>query len=246
MLVSGAAQQELLDAFREHYHRYEVSVQEAVRNSLDTVVLWRLGDDLEQYSGLLGEYSFIFEPAELELIQQNVAVMQSDVRQQYANAVDESHEGHPMVMETAHTGSVGRPSIEIDPDFLRWAYSLRSTASITCFLGVSRSVVRRALLQHGIALPQEQPAGLAYRYTDDAEDEEDYPIIPPEEATPAIASYTGPLSTITDNDLDELLIWLRQHFRRAGLTMFQGILITGLLASNNNRAQTVLDLFLMA
>jgi hypothetical protein len=150
--------------------------------------------------------------------------MQSDIRQQYQDAVDHSHEGYPTIMQTTYTGSVGRPSIQIDPDFLRWAYSLRSTASIARFLGVGRSVVRRALLEHGIALPREQPAVLG-GYTND--EMEEYPQIAPDEDQPAeavVASYTGPLSTISDDEIDNLLIRLRRHFRRAGLTMFQGML----------------------
>jgi hypothetical protein len=57
MSVSGPAREELLDAFRDHYHRYTTSVREAVANFSDTVVLWRLGDDLEQYSVLVEEGS---------------------------------------------------------------------------------------------------------------------------------------------------------------------------------------------
>ncbi|KAK7043515.1 hypothetical protein R3P38DRAFT_3441058 [Favolaschia claudopus] len=308
MSVSGAAQQDLLNAFREHYHRYEASVRSAVANSADTVVLWRLGDDLEEYANLLDEYAFIFDAAELELLCQNIAVMQNDVRQQYQDAADQSHEGRPIVVERVYSGAAGRPSIEIDPDFLRWAYSLRSTSSIAHFLGVSRTVVRQALLDHGIAEPQEQPAGLSTREERDGATNG--------EEQPAISSYTGPLSTITDDELDELVIRLRHHFRRAGVRMMQGMLrrlghhvqierirqsllridpvrrvferitirrrtynvpgpnslwhhdgqhglirwgivihgfidgysrlITGLLASNNNRSQTVLDLFLAA
>ncbi|KAJ7092053.1 hypothetical protein B0H15DRAFT_777894 [Mycena belliarum] len=185
MSISGPAQQELLDAFREHYHRYVSSVQDAVTNSADTVVLWRLGDDLEQYINLIEEVFY------LAAFQITIA----DSR-----------------------------SIYIDPDFLRWAYSLRSTASIARFLGVSRSIVRRALLEHGIAAPQEQPTVLATGY-----DESDYltPDQPPNDENapaPAIASYTGPLSCITDDELDGLLLRLRQHYRRAGITMFDGML----------------------
>jgi hypothetical protein len=57
MALSSAASQELLNAFREHYHRYERTVHEAVSNSADAVVLWRLGDDLNQFLGLVTEVS---------------------------------------------------------------------------------------------------------------------------------------------------------------------------------------------
>ncbi|KAK7012914.1 hypothetical protein R3P38DRAFT_3278905 [Favolaschia claudopus] len=313
MALSGAASQELLNAFRQHYHRYESRVHEAIANSADAMVLWRLGDDLEQYLGLVDEYRGIFPEEELALILQNGATMQNDIRLQYQDAVDRSHHGHPVVVRTVHTGSRGRPSIEIDPDFLRWAYSLRSTSSIARFLGVSRRTVRYALLEHGIAAPRQQPAPLAaaHRVNDTEENDEEQEV-----DAPNLMSYTGPLSTISEDDLDALLISLRRHYRRAGVTMLDGMLrrlghhvprerirqsliridpvhrvferitirrrtyhvpgpnslwhhdgqhglirwrivihgfidgysrlITGLRASDNNRAQTVLDLFLAA
>ena len=50
--------------------------------------------------------------------------MQTDIRLQYNQSLDESHHGHPTVVDTVYTGTCGRPSIAIDPDFLRWAHSL--------------------------------------------------------------------------------------------------------------------------
>lgn len=49
---------ELLEAFRYHYRRFEASVQETVLNSGDdTAILWRLGDDLDQFIRLIQEVS---------------------------------------------------------------------------------------------------------------------------------------------------------------------------------------------
>ncbi|KAJ7621560.1 hypothetical protein DFH06DRAFT_1009844 [Mycena polygramma] len=197
MSVTGPALQELLNAFRTHYRRYENAVHEAFQNAADSVVLWRLGDDLDQYLGL----------------------------------INESHQGRPAVVETIRTGAPGRPSVEINPDFLRWAYSLRSTASIARFLGLGRSVVRRALIEHGIAIPRQQPATLAA--LDNNNEPTSVPtdeyLVNPEQATPpaaapSVSSFTGPLSDISDDELDDLLIRLRTHFRRAGITMFDGML----------------------
>ncbi|KAJ7886337.1 hypothetical protein B0H13DRAFT_2020607, partial [Mycena leptocephala] len=156
MSLTGPAADELLNAFRAHYRRYENAVHEAIANSTDAVVLWRLGDDLDQYLGLVNEYSTIFSDSEREIILQNVEAMQNDVRLAYQQAVDQSHHGRPTVVEIVHTGGPGRPAAVINPDFLRWAYSLRSTASIARFLGLGRAVVRRALLEYGIAVPRHQ------------------------------------------------------------------------------------------
>jgi hypothetical protein len=46
---------ELLDAFRFHYRQLEARVREAVTTSADTVVLWRLSDDHDVYTGLIHE-----------------------------------------------------------------------------------------------------------------------------------------------------------------------------------------------
>ncbi|KAK6972320.1 hypothetical protein R3P38DRAFT_3134346 [Favolaschia claudopus] len=274
-----------------HYYSYENTVRDAVSNSADAI------------------YAAIFPEDELDLVLHNVGAMQNDVRLQYEQAVDQSHHGRPIVVQTVHTGSRGRPTVEIDPQFLRWAYSLRSTASIARFLGVSRNTVRTALLEYGIAVPQQQPATLAggnrRRNQNPDDSAEEYLIQSDEQAaqTAQTSSYTGPLSAISDDDLDALVVNLRCHYRRAGVTMFDGMLrrlghhvprerirqsliridpvqrvfqritirrrtyhhglirwgivihgfidgysrlITGLRASNNNRAQTVLDLFLMA
>jgi hypothetical protein len=40
---------ELLNAFRFHYRQLEARVHEAVTTSSDSVVLWRLSDDHDEY-----------------------------------------------------------------------------------------------------------------------------------------------------------------------------------------------------
>ena len=177
--------------------------------------------------------------------------MRSEIRQQYEHALDSSHHGHPVLTQQVHTGRRGRPSIHIDPDFLRWAYSLRSTSSISRFLHVSRQRVRSALLEHGIAVPQANP----FIHSSDSEDSEpddtndigedsatqtatidnllnpDLPLPPafspdiPAQARQPTVSFTAPLSTLSDADLDELILCLRRHYCRAGVTMLHGMLL---------------------
>jgi len=183
--LNPTSRSDLLEAFRNHYHRFERSVHDAVMNSADTVVLWRLGDDLDQYTRLVTEasvtialrnssitllkkYSTIFMAAEHDTIMQSLAIMRNDVRQQYEQTINESHHGHPAIVETVHTGQRGRPSLQIDREFLQWAYTLRSVSSIARFLDVSRGLVRQQLVEHGIAEPQSQPFMLSAQYTDDA------------------------------------------------------------------------------
>ncbi|KAJ7149387.1 hypothetical protein C8R43DRAFT_1096902 [Mycena crocata] len=158
--------------------------------------------------------------------------MQNDIRLEYQDSVDASHHGHPSLVQIVPSDGPGRPRIHIDPEFLRWAYGQRSTASIGCYLGVSRSVVRNALLEHGIAeqqtnpFPQntvvDAPDGAA-GVEDGIDDilDPDLPVphqFPPdvENLAQTTTSFTGPISGISDDDLDTLLI--------PGLSMLNGML----------------------
>jgi hypothetical protein len=77
--------------------------------------------------------------------------MQNDLHLQYRDSIDQSHRGHPELIELVHTGCPGCSSIHINPEFLQWAYTMQSTQSIACYLGVGHSTVCNALLEHGIA-----------------------------------------------------------------------------------------------
>ena len=83
--------------------------------------------------------------------------MQLDIHLQYRDILDQSHYGRPSVVTWVQHEGRGRPSAVIDPNFLQWAYSLRSTSSIARFLNLSRKTVRNALLDYGIAVRQQNP-----------------------------------------------------------------------------------------
>lgn len=167
--------------------------------------------------------------------------MQQDVDHLYRQSLDQSHHGHPSVIESVHTGRPGRPSYHIDADFLQWAYSNRSISSISRFLGISRGAVRSALLAYGIAEPQISPfisqdtGSQGDTGTSTPQSEHDFildpllsvPALQPElnsEPPLQITSFTGPLSVISDEDLDSVILQLRQQFTRAGITILHGML----------------------
>lgn len=164
--------------------------------------------------------------------------MQSDVRLRYEEMLDASHHGHPTIVQTVRTGNRGRPRIHIDPQFLQWAYSHRSTSGIHRFLNVGRTVVRNALIEYGIAMPQQNPFtseddhGQTFEPGDLIEDHILDPELPAPmqlpndvlDLRPSLVSFTGPVSTLNDDQLDDLIIRLRSHFRRAGISMLDGML----------------------
>ncbi|KAJ7137391.1 hypothetical protein C8R43DRAFT_893734 [Mycena crocata] len=234
------AQDTLLNAFRTHYHRFQTSVTNIVNNPTDATVIARLGDDLDEFVTIVQEHPNVFSDEEFSILQLSLASMQNDIRLEYQDSVDASHHGHPSLVQIVPSDGPGRPRIHIDPEFLRWAYGQRSTASIGRYLGVSRSVVRNALLEHGIAEQQTNPfpqntvvdaPDVAAEVEDGIDDilDPDLPVphqFPPdvENLAQTTTSFTGPVSGISDDDLDTLLIRLRTHYRRAGLSMLNGML----------------------
>ncbi|KAF9070806.1 hypothetical protein BDP27DRAFT_1165065, partial [Rhodocollybia butyracea] len=169
----------------------------------------------------------IFEVEELQILRTGVQLMLGDLRALYDRQIEGSHNGRPAVLFSEYTGNRGRPRTVIHPEFLRWAYGHATTSGLSHFLGISRRTVRRRLLDAGITLPD----------------------IHAQAASIASTSSVGYLSTITDEQLDALINQLRIHYSRAGIRMIDdgySRLITGLRASNNNRGQTVMSLFLLA
>ena len=106
--------------------------------------------------------------------------------------------------------------------------------------------MRQQLLENGIAQPGEQPFTFSAQnsaagptHSDNEPEDNDlldplvsgsinniipHTVTPPEDQALYITSYTAPQSDITDGDLDDLVLRLRRHFRRAGISMLDGML----------------------
>ena len=167
--------------------------------------------------------------------------MQGDIRLQYEETLDTSHYGRPEIVQTIQTGTRGRPRIHIDPVFLEWAYSQRTTSGIARFLHVGRSTVRDALIDYGITEPQSNPFPNQIQdgsmepgdFVEDHLLDPDLPLPTPlsdeiltsgNGPIAATVSFTGPVSSLLDSALDDLIQRLRSHYRRAGLSMLDGML----------------------
>jgi hypothetical protein len=252
---------DLINAFRLYHNQFQQTVINVLTAPTDPTVLARLGDDLDEFAQLvlrvcsliyidlyymleadetiLTQNADSFEADELSILRTSLISMQTDLREEYRQALDDSHHGYPTIIERVHTGSRGRPRIQIDPVFLRWAYANRSVSGISRFLHVGRSTVRNALMEYGIAEPQQNPFPDVER-TDSASvnDPLNENTTSPLNQTsidgtgdtiadihaPPLVSFTGPQSTITDDELDSLIRVIRSHFHRAGVSMLDGML----------------------
>jgi len=174
---------------------------------------------------------------------QSLAVMRGDIRTQYDTSLSQSHHGSPSVVGVLRTGRRGRPRLVFDPTFLQWAMTQRPTSGIASFLTVGRTTLRQAILDHGLAEPGSNPflpegsgsiepseSVLVSDGDDILEPELPLPLDLPVELMDFLpvpghpTSSTATISTMTDEQLDNLLLRLKMHFRRAGITMLDGML----------------------
>lgn len=192
------------------------------------------------------QHETIFPPTEFQILMQNLAIMKNDIRTQYEIGLSTSHYGRPSVVGVLRTGGRGRPRLVFDPGFLQWAMTQRTTSRIASFLSVGRTTLRQAILDYGLAEPGNNPflpegsldpdpsetQTVLVSDDDILEPELPLPLTLPQEvvnATPVAQSSissmaTSTLSTMTDDQLDNLLLQLKTHFRRAGITMLDGML----------------------
>lgn len=204
-----------------------------------------------------------------------------EVRQAYRVALDSSHHGTHHPVSYLRTGQRGRPRAIIDREWLEFAIAHRTTSAIARFLNLSRDTVRLALLEYGLAEPQEYPFTVEEREDSPSrsaldeeppphsQDSPPPPNIPPQSSpfahtnplpsqrpdhTPSPSpslplhsddtvpqlepihmpingrvyrqrhSYTGPVSTWSDDDLDDAIRQIRLHHPNAGLAMIHGSL----------------------
>jgi len=150
-------------------------------NPTDSTVLARIGNDLDEYAALVHEASLlntlfspftmdpkftlqhlqIFPHSELDTLQNNLALMRMDIQLSYMEALERSHHEFPSVVTTIHSGNRGRPQVIFDPNLLAWAYNHCSISALARFLRVGWTTLHKALIHHGIMVPQEIPNTLS-------------------------------------------------------------------------------------
>ncbi|KAJ3768531.1 MaoC like domain-containing protein [Lentinula raphanica] len=139
----------LLDEFRRHNLHFQAALTQVSHDDKSDVFhLVQLGEDLEDFAQLVSQVSnnklgkgmglsktqqnsaIFSDPLELQVLQTNAQSMVMDLRTVYDRRMERSHHGRPSVISREHSGPAGRPRVNIDPNFLRWAYGRRSTSSI--------------------------------------------------------------------------------------------------------------------
>ncbi|KAJ3964016.1 hypothetical protein EV361DRAFT_105831 [Lentinula raphanica] len=215
---------ELLQEFRRHYHAFDSAVHQVANDQTDVFHLRLLLEDIDEFSTLVSQHSNVFpDESEWQLLSSNLQGMRLDVQTIHDRRIEVSHHGHPDVLTWRHNGSAGRPRANIDPDFLRWAYTYRTVSGIADFLGLSRRTVRRALVEYGISRPGDVP------FEDQVPNHVEGPSnLHPEIENAATLIQSSSSSThrsnMSNDTLDSFIRLLRSHYPRAGIQMLQGLL----------------------
>jgi len=107
-----------------------------------------------------------------------------------------------------HTGNVGRPTIHIPPGTLATALGFRGPTHLASVFNCSARTVRRRALEYGLAEPG-PPVYVEYEHDDGT----------------TFKFYGGgndPISTLSDNDLDEITSQIVEIFPNFGRRMIDG------------------------
>ncbi|KIO31545.1 hypothetical protein M407DRAFT_19482, partial [Tulasnella calospora MUT 4182] len=154
---------DITNAFRENYYRLERAVEAALTTEFgDSVVLERLREGLGDFSVIVERHRDLLDDDEAAIIATNITLLDEEVRRAHRQALDASHHGTHHPVTYVYTGNAGRPRAVIDRDWLAWAHQNRSTSAIARYLGLSRQIVRDALIEYGLAERQEYPFEVQY------------------------------------------------------------------------------------
>jgi hypothetical protein len=118
-------------------------------------------------------------------------------------------DGPLMDVSTRVSGARGRPRVEIEPEFLSMAMDLRGPTGIAHILNCSARTVRRRALEYRLV----KPGAPVYVDYEDPESGTTYQFF---------TSLTGPVSELTDGDLDVIMQHILTVFPHFGRWMIVG------------------------
>ncbi|TFK82284.1 hypothetical protein K466DRAFT_459051, partial [Polyporus arcularius HHB13444] len=178
---------------------------------------------------LPSQHRAVFPPGEFYTLAHSVARMVSDLDQACHQSIDPPDAPSLPIVQIVKTGGRGRPMKNIDPTFLAHALSMRGPTAVARLLKCSPRHVRRQAVKHGLRDPG--PPVIVHVHHPDGS------------TTRHHRSVTAPVSTLSDHALDALVahtLTFVTHCFVDGHSRF----VTGIRVHTNNRAETVLILFL--
>ncbi|KZT33080.1 hypothetical protein SISSUDRAFT_1027978, partial [Sistotremastrum suecicum HHB10207 ss-3] len=256
--------QNLVDTF----HILSDRVRIALRTQIgDRRRLLQVRSDVLEYAAAADMHRHLFTPQDLRQLEQSLTNMVQELDSASTRSAEPPDHPPPAVATVIHTGRPGRPRIHIDPTFLAFALDIRGpTGLANDVIPCSSRSIRRRALDHGLV----EPGVPVHQRIHDPQQ----PDAPP---TDVWISSTSQVSTLTDNELDQLVAEALELFPTFGNRLLKGYLasyghrvpatrisqsylrfvihcfidgysryVVGIQVNDNNKAATVLDLFLGA
>lgn len=143
----------------------------------------------------------------------NVQRMRGDVEEAFADALAASTRVSTNPVTLVYSGGRGAPKKVIDYHWLKWAITRRNTSDIARFLDLSRDLVSRTIVSYHLRPPGQDPF---VRTVD--------PSNPNITIYHQSHSVSGPVSALTNDQLDAAVLRLKVLFPRAGAVMIKGSL----------------------
>ncbi|KAI0731442.1 hypothetical protein C8Q76DRAFT_591606, partial [Earliella scabrosa] len=248
-----------LDNIRPAYSELLDRVQVALHTQVgDAPRLREVPRDALSLRASANQHIALIPPEEFETLQGSVARIVADLDVACHQSIDPPETAPLPVIQTVRTGRRGRPSKLIDRNFLQYALEMRGPARIARLLDCCPRTVRRAAIRYGLV----QPAPPVFRHLTQA----DGSVVRDH------TTVTAPISTLSDAQLDAEVRNILSVFPDFGRVMIAGHLaahghrvpdsrirfttvihgfvdghscfVTAIKVNSNNRAYTVLGLFL--
>ncbi|KAJ8514850.1 hypothetical protein ONZ45_g7659 [Pleurotus djamor] len=148
----------------------------------------------------------VFDPTEVTTWRRSAEAMVAALQEATQHSTDPPAPRTRRFLWT-ETGN-GRPKFQIDPAFLAHALQHRGSTAIGKLLGVGPRTVRRRALEHGLV----SPGSAVYQDVDQDDGT----------TTRIWTSTTPPVSTLSNDDLDVLMVEILQIFPFIGRKMIRG------------------------
>ncbi|PIL36082.1 hypothetical protein GSI_01742 [Ganoderma sinense ZZ0214-1] len=148
------------------------------------------------------QHQRVFPPSEYTTLQDSLTRMVADLDQACHQSIDPPDADPLQVVQIVRTGRRGRPPKKIQRQFLQFALEMRGPAAIARLLNCSSRHVRHEALRLGLAMPGDP----VFSSTTDAEGNH----------IRQHTMSTAPVSTLTDDELDQALIAMLASFPHFG------------------------------
>ncbi|KIK43227.1 hypothetical protein CY34DRAFT_11887 [Suillus luteus UH-Slu-Lm8-n1] len=198
-----------LETIRQGYNELGHHTHVVLRTQLgDSARLNAAKREYLRFIGIVEQHANILSQNELLTIQTSIYEMLNALDDAVHLSADPPDHDPPQLSYTAHTGRRGRPQVDIEPELLEIALSMRGLTHLASVFGCAPRTIRRRALEYGLA---ELGPPVYVDYTDDEGN-----------TTHFFTAAIGDPSGLTDDELDAITRQILETFPAFGCWMIGG------------------------